>query len=203
MLFFFFAVDTTQQSSEKMAESAVAFLLEKLGNLVVREASLFGQVEVQVRLLCNELEWMRLFLEEAGTTRSYNNRLRLWMNQIRDAAYDAEDVIDEFMFKVEHQRLRRLDNLRLLKLLPTWVSFADKSPFVHELDARIREISVKIENILANKWRYGVENPVASEVWNASNKVESWKERRVPIVEEEDAVGMKDEMRAVKKMLIE
>lgn len=58
-----------------MAESVVAFLLEKLGNLVVRESSLFGQVEVQVRLLCNELEWMRLFLEEAGTTRSYNNRL--------------------------------------------------------------------------------------------------------------------------------
>lgn len=131
-----------------MAESAVAFLLEKLGNLVVREASLFGKVEVQVRLLCNELEWMRLFLE-------------------------------------------------------TWVSFADKLPFVHELDARIREINVKIEKILANKWRYGVENPVASEVWNASNKVESWKERRVPIVEEEDAVGMKDEMRAVKKMPIE
>lgn len=186
-----------------MAESAVAFLLERLGNLVVRESSLFGKVEVQVRLLCNELEWMRLFLEEAGTTRSYNNRLRLWMNQIRDAAYDAEDVIDEFMFKVEHQRLRRLDNLRLLKLLPTWVSFADKSPFVHELDARIREINVKIEKILVNKWGYGVENPVASEVWNASNKVESWKERRVPILEEEDAVGMKDEMRAVKKMPIE
>ena len=60
-----------------MAESAVAFLLEKLGNLVVREASLFGQVEVQVRLLGNELEWMRLFLEEADTTRSYNNSLRL------------------------------------------------------------------------------------------------------------------------------
>ncbi|KAJ9681309.1 hypothetical protein PVL29_020269 [Vitis rotundifolia] len=186
-----------------MAESAVAFLLQKLGNLIVREASLFGQVEVQVRLLCNELEWMRLFLEEVGTTRSYHNRLRLWMNQIRDAAYDAEDVIDEFMYKVEHQRLRRLDKLKLLELLPTWVSFADKLPFVHELDARIREISVKIEKILANKWRYGVENPVASEVCNASNKMESWKARRIPIVEEEDAMGIKDEMRAVKKMLIE
>lgn len=75
MLFLFFAVDTTQQSSEKMAGSAFAFSLEKLDNLVVRESSLFGKVEVQVRLLCNELEWMRLFLEEEGTTRSYNNRL--------------------------------------------------------------------------------------------------------------------------------
>lgn len=122
------------------------------------------------------------------------------MNQIRDAAYDAEDVIDEFMFKVEHQQLRRLDNLKLLSM---WVSFADKLPFVHELDARIREVNVKIKKISANKWKYGVENPAAFEVWNASNKVESWKEMRVPIVEEEDAVGMKDEMRAVKKMLID
>ena len=92
------------------------------------------------------------------------------MNQIRDAAYDAEDVIDEFMFKVEHQQLRRLDNLKLLSM---WVSFADKLPFVHELDARIREVNVKIKKISANKWKYGVENPAAFEVWNASNKVES------------------------------
>lgn len=75
MLFLFFAVDTTQQSSEKMAESAVEIFAREVGQLVVRESSLFGKVEVQVRLLCNELEWMRLFLEEAGTTRSYNNRL--------------------------------------------------------------------------------------------------------------------------------
>ena len=33
------------------------------------------------------------------------------MNQIRDAAYDAEDVIDEFIVRLEHQRQRRLQNL--------------------------------------------------------------------------------------------
>ena len=34
--------------------------------------------------------------------RRQDKRLKIWVNQIREAAYDAEDVIDDFMFKVAH-----------------------------------------------------------------------------------------------------
>ena len=62
-----------------------------MGNLASQEASLFGEVEGQVRLLRNELEWMRLFLEYADARRRYDKRLKLWVNQIRDAALGESD----------------------------------------------------------------------------------------------------------------
>ena len=134
----------------------ITFFVDKLSNLAVQEASLFGGVEGQISLLRNELEWISLFLEEASAAHTDGRRLNLWMNQIRDAAYDAEDVIDEFIVRLEHQRKRRLQNLKFLTVvLPTCVIFADKLPLVHELDGRMKEINVKIEKILANKRELG------------------------------------------------
>ena len=188
-----------------MAET-ITFFVDKLSNLAVQEASLFGGVEGQISLLRNELEWISLFLEEASAAHTDDRRLKLWMNQIRDAAYDAEDVIDEFIVRLEHRRQRRLQNLKFLRVvLPTCVIFADKLPLVHELDGQIKEINVKIEKILANKSRYCVENAMMpSGAWSSSspNEVVTWGEKRLPIVEEADVVGMKDEAEAVKQMLL-
>ena len=188
-----------------MAET-ITFFVDKLSNLAVQEASLFGGVEGQISLLRNELEWISLFLEEASAARTDDRRLKLWMNQIRDAAYDAEDVIDEFIVRLEHQRQRRLQNLKFLRVvLPTCVIFADKLPLVHELNGRMKEINVNIEKILANKSRYCVENAMMpSGAWSSNsspNEVVTWGEKRLPIVEEADVVGMKDEAEAVKDML--
>ena len=199
---------SSSQEKKKMAESSIVFFLMKLGKLVAQEAKLFREVEGQISVLSNELEWIRLFLEEAGGKRTYNKRLKLWMNQIRDAAYDAEDIIDDFMFELERPRQHRLNHLKFLRCLPTSVSFADKLTLVHELHGRIKEINVKIEKTLANKSRCGIKNPssTTSEAWKwkSSNEVVLQEEKkRSPIVGEINPVGMEDSVEDVKQMLDE
>ena len=128
------------------------------------------------------------------------------MNQIRDATYDAEDRIDDFMLKLEHPRQHRLNHLKFLRCLPTSVSFDDKLTLVHELHGRIKEINVKIEKTLANKSRCGIKNlsSTTSEAWKSSNEVVLQEEKeRLPIVEEINSVGMEDGVEKVKQMLVE
>ncbi|RVW30628.1 putative disease resistance protein [Vitis vinifera] len=184
-----------------MAESSVTFFLEKLSNLVIQEASLFGEVEGQVKLLRNELKWMRLFLKDADSNCIYDERIKLWVEQIREVAHDAEDVIDEFIFNMDHQRQKRLKNLKFLKRLPTCVGFADKLPFIHELDSRVKEINVMIEKIMVNRSKYGLEALVTPSSTSTDHGV-SQQERRTPTVEETDVVEIKDGMEVVKQMLI-
>ncbi|XP_034708915.1 putative disease resistance protein At1g50180 [Vitis riparia] len=184
-----------------MAESSVTFFLEKLSNLVIQEASLFGEVEGQVKLLRNELKWMRLFLKDADSKCIYDERIKLWVEQIREVAHDAEDVIDEFIFNMDHQRQKRLKNLKFLKHLPTCVGFADKLPFIHELDSRVKEINVMIEKIMVNRSKYGLEALVTPSSTSTDHRV-SQQERRTPTVEETDVVEIKDGMEVVKQMLI-
>ena len=194
----------------KMAESSVSYLVQKLYDLVSQEASLFGAVEGEVRQLRDELEWIRLSLEYADEKRRYDKRFKLWVNQVRDAAFDAEDVIDEFMFKVERKRQQTLNNLKFLKFLPACLGLVDKLLLAHELSDRITEINTKLEKILVNRKRYSIEYPTASEAgsssepWSYSNQmVAARKEKRLPTVEETGVVGMKNDVEAVKEKLLE
>ena len=65
-----------------MTESKVTFFLEKLRNLAIQEASLFGGVEGQVKLLRNELRWMCLFLKDTDSKFIYDERIKLWVGHI-------------------------------------------------------------------------------------------------------------------------
>ena len=60
-----------------MAESSISFFVEKLYDSVSQQASLYGAVEGQVRLLRNELEWIRQFLEYAHAKRRYDKMFKL------------------------------------------------------------------------------------------------------------------------------
>ncbi|KAJ9681490.1 hypothetical protein PVL29_020385 [Vitis rotundifolia] len=183
-----------------MAEGTVTFFAEKLSNLILQEASVFGLVEGQIKLLRNELEWMRLFLKDADSKRIYDERIKLWVNQIRNATHDAEDVIDEFILNMDH-RQRRLNTLKFLKCLPTWVGFADKLPFIHELDSRVKDINVMIGAIMANRSKYGLEALVASSS-STTDQVAEHKEKRPPVVDRSDVVGIEDGTEEVKQMLM-
>ncbi|KAJ9678203.1 hypothetical protein PVL29_022942 [Vitis rotundifolia] len=196
-----------------MAESSISFFVEKLYDLVSQQVSLYGAVEGQVRLLRNELEWIRQFLEHADAERRYDKMFKLWVNQIRDAAYDAEDSIDEFISKVERKRQQRFNNLKFLNFLPACVGLPDKLRLVNALNGRISEINITLEKILINKRRYGMEDLRADEPGSSSriattserysNQMVARKEKRLPTVEETNVVGMKNDVEAVKGKLLE
>ena len=180
-----------------MAEGTVTFFAEKLSNLILQEASVFGEVEGQIKLLRDELEWMRLFLRDADSKGVYEERVKLWVNQIRSATHEAEDVIDEFILNMDHRKRR----LNTLKFLPTCVGMVDKLHFIHELDSRVKDINAKIGAIMANRSKYGLEDLTASSSSTADQAV-SHKEKRAPVVEESDVVGIDDGAKKVKQMLM-
>ena len=180
-----------------MAEGTVTFFAEKLSNLILQEASVFGEVEGQIKLLRDELEWMRLFLRDADSKGVYEERVKLWVNQIRSATHEAEDVIDEFILNMDHRKRR----LNTLKFLPTCVGMVDKLHFIHKLDSRVKDINMKIGAIMANRSKYGLEDLTASSSSTADQAV-SHKERRAPVVKESDVVGIDDGAKKVKQMLM-
>ena len=185
---------------KKMADT-VSIFVEKLSELILQEAYLFGQVEGEVKLLRDELKWMRLFLNDADSQCLYNKRIKLWVEQIRNVTHDAEDVIDEFILDMDRRQLR-LNTLKFLKCLPTCVGFIDKLPFIHELDGRLKEINVRIERIMANRSKYGLEALLASSSSSTTDQVVEHKEKRGPDVEESDVVGIEDGTEVVKQMLM-
>ncbi|KAK9289072.1 hypothetical protein L1049_017543 [Liquidambar formosana] len=84
-----------------MVDAIVSFAVERLGDLLIREVTSLQGVKDEVEWLKNELGRMQCFLQDAEEKQGGDNRQAIgkWIKDVKDVAYDAEDVIDTFILK--------------------------------------------------------------------------------------------------------
>ncbi|KAK7821370.1 putative disease resistance protein rdl6 [Quercus suber] len=157
-----------------MADSVVSFLLQNLTQLLTQESKLLGGVEDQVKLLKNELSLINVFLQNTEGKR-HDKLVKEVVSQIRDVAYEAEDVIDTFITTVTKHRRRRS---KLRKLIHS----CDRAIAFHEVASKIESIKNIIKEIYENRSKYGIEIAESS---GGDAEVEEILRRRRRYVEED------------------
>ncbi|KAF8028636.1 hypothetical protein BT93_E1316 [Corymbia citriodora subsp. variegata] len=80
-----------------MAESVVSFAMKTIGSLLIDEAKSLWGVEGKVEDLQGELRLIRCLLRKADERREHDQVVREWVAQLRDIAYDAEDIIERYI----------------------------------------------------------------------------------------------------------
>ncbi|XP_058181111.1 disease resistance protein RPP13-like [Rhododendron vialii] len=84
-----------------MVDVVVSFVVDRLGDLLVEQVVFLRGVKDDVVWLRDKLQYMLCFLKDAEEQQNSDNRMRKWITDIRDVAYEAEDIIDNFLLKVE------------------------------------------------------------------------------------------------------
>ena len=80
-----------------MADAAVSYAIQKIGDAIINEALLLGSVRQQVEDLMRELRWIQSFLKDADAmARDGSNMVHNWVEEVREAAHDAEELIESF-----------------------------------------------------------------------------------------------------------
>ncbi|XP_062093357.1 putative disease resistance RPP13-like protein 3 [Humulus lupulus] len=87
-----------------MAESVVRFILPKFSSVLEDEAKLLSGVRDEVVFVKNELDLIRAFLRSADAKEDQDEEIKEWVKQVREVAYDAEDIIDDFLYRFEHTK---------------------------------------------------------------------------------------------------
>ncbi|KAI6707023.1 hypothetical protein NL676_009985 [Syzygium grande] len=82
-----------------MAEAVVLFVVETIGKLLIDEAKFLRDVEGKVEDLQNELKLIRCLLRDADAKQEHDQAVGEWIAQLRDVAYDAEDVIERYILR--------------------------------------------------------------------------------------------------------
>ena len=176
-----------------MADGVVSFLLENLTQLLSQESKLLGGVEDQVRLLKNELSLINVFLKNTEGQRHDNELVKEVVSQIRDVAYEAEDVIDTFVVAMtKHRRRSRLGK---------FILSADRAIAFHGVANKIKSIKNVINEINENRSKYGIGEITQSS--GGDTEAEEILHRRRRYVEEDHVVGFGHDTEALVKQLIE
>ncbi|GMH22739.1 hypothetical protein Nepgr_024582 [Nepenthes gracilis] len=135
-----------------MAESAVKSAAAWLGKLVVEEAKYLYDVREKVEDLQVKLELMQCFLSDADKRQHKDAVIRKWISQIKDLAYDAEDVVEKFILRVSFKDRHRgfWSNLRWLSCL------LRDARALHEIGTDIDRLTGKISNLTSSLQMCGV-----------------------------------------------
>ena len=100
-----------------MAEAIVSFAVERLGDLLIQQASFLHGVSDKVTEIQAELRTMKCFLRDADARQYESEVIRNWVAEIREAAYDTEDIIETYASKaaLRSRRSGLQNNLNNLK----------------------------------------------------------------------------------------
>ncbi|OMO59366.1 Disease resistance protein [Corchorus capsularis] len=128
-----------------MEENDVIFLQEKLSRLIHEEVEPLkgGGVQGELENLKHELECMRAFLRVADAIEDKDKQMVQLVNQVRDIAYDAEDVLHEQAQIRGNKFFSFLGKIPLLN--PLWSKVIKRN---YHLASEIKAINPKLSSII-------------------------------------------------------
>ncbi|KAM3700966.1 hypothetical protein ACJW31_05G138000 [Castanea mollissima] len=130
-----------------MAESVVFNAVGRLGNLLIEEATYLKGVSQQVKQTQIELERMQCFLKDADKRQNEDESVRIWVSQIREAAYEVEDVIETFALEIA---LKNRDST-FKKHVPIF-----NTRKLYKVGSKIEDIKTRISDLTRSLQTYGV-----------------------------------------------
>ncbi|GAA0146825.1 antimicrobial response protein [Lithospermum erythrorhizon] len=165
-----------------MADGAVSFLLEKLTTILVQNASLLGNCQEDIEEIKLELESMRSFLKDADQRQGKSELVETWVKQVREVAYQVENIVDEFMYFKDAGKHSR--GIRYL------VEFPGNVISRHRIASKLSRIKLKVHEVSERSKRYAFDAKVEE---NRSKVVPAdwWHHHgESSIFDEEELVGM-------------
>ncbi|KAL3727998.1 hypothetical protein ACJRO7_032702 [Eucalyptus globulus] len=183
-----------------MTESAISCLVEKLAMFVEQEVNLLKGVRGEIELIRDEFERMKAFLEHTESSKDNDPELKVWVKQVRDVAYDVEDILDEYTLNLARDHgdgvMRYLHKIKL--------SINNLKERCH-LSSKITDIRTKVLSISEGHQRYHFKLCCTEQGASASIGGTSWHDLREDTfpVEEGELVGIDQPREELIKWLVD
>ncbi|XBI50419.1 hypothetical protein VPH35_113828 [Triticum aestivum] len=137
-----------------MAASAVGTVLGNVGNLAVRETNLLCGVTLEVTFLKEELMRLQGYLKDADSKRTSGNAsVAILMSQIRDAAYEAENVIEA----ADYMKKRNMIKKGFMGAISRYARLPSDLTTLHKIGVEIQRVRRKLNEIFQSAERLKID----------------------------------------------
>ncbi|KAK1352478.1 hypothetical protein POM88_053417 [Heracleum sosnowskyi] len=170
-----------------MADAIVSFAVQRLADLLISETKLLYGVRDQINEIQRELKRMQNFLIEADKKQIQDERVRGWVDEIKELAFRTEDAIEIFA-------LQGATNSRFKEALRRFACISSQLISRHKVVTEMNDIKAKLANIHQSLTTYGITKGL--EEGETSNSQVNFKTRRIslPYDVEKDFIGMEKEI---------
>ncbi|XVF83165.1 hypothetical protein PTKIN_Ptkin16aG0111700 [Pterospermum kingtungense] len=134
---------------------------------------------------------VKAVVDDAEERQITNPNVKDWVAELKDAVYDAEDLLDEIAFEAFRSRLEAEDQTPLTKVSRLISSL---NPFNRKMDSKLQDILERLESLVTQKDVLGLKE-------YRSRKKALQRSPATSLVDESGVYGRVDEIEAIMKLL--
>ena len=180
-----------------MAEAVVSSVVTRIGDLLVQEGKFLSGVSNQVELLKTELNLMQGLLKYADARKDESEIVRRWVAEIRDLAYDADDIIATYALTVGTRKGGGMQ-----KFIKRCSCILDEVITVHKVGSKIEDIKAKVSILRTNFREYGIRESMIEGGGSSSFNERKRGERQTFSHLDHDVVGFDDDLNKLVAFLL-
>ncbi|KAM1577688.1 hypothetical protein ACFX1Z_039335 [Malus domestica] len=120
-------------------------IIVRLGNHAFQKIGSIWGVQDELNKLKETVAGFQDVLLDAEQKQANNNEVKLWLQSVEDAVYEADDVLDEFNAEVQRRQVMR-DNTKLSKVR-LFFSSSNQLVFGLEMSHKIKDINKRLSEV--------------------------------------------------------
>ncbi|KAK6266325.1 hypothetical protein QUC31_017162 [Theobroma cacao] len=173
---------------EAVLSAVVEGVVSKATSVAIQHINLGWGFEEELEKLGYSLPIIRALLQDAEERQRNDKPVKLWLDKLRDVAYEADDVLDEFTYEILRRKVEIRDQIRRKVLY----FFSPSNPILFRLkmDKKIKDIHKSLDGLNKLADQLGLQQRAidVTPVLGASN------EETVSFLDDSKIVGRKDDV---------
>ncbi|XP_058107017.1 putative disease resistance protein RGA3 [Magnolia sinica] len=192
-----------------MAYSLISTAVDKLNIILQDEIALLMGVTDDIKKLSRTFTFIQAVLKDAETRRVKDEAVKIWLENVKDLAYDVDDIIDEWMTDAHRsQAPDESDGSCFSKkkvisfLLP--VTCFNHVLLRHKIGSRIKEVRGRLDDIEKEKSQLGlrVDSGERERVDSEVRRAEIRERETGSLLDQPSVVGREDDKNRVVDLLL-
>ncbi|KAL5707360.1 hypothetical protein ACHQM5_025417 [Ranunculus cassubicifolius] len=144
-----------------MADALISLVLEQLASYGLNEVTLVVETRQEVLNLTDTLIQVKAVLADADEKQVKNKAVRVWLDNLKQVVYDADDVLDEWRTRTAISQLQGSINVGTRKKVLSYLlspCFCFQNVIVrYDIGQNIRNINTRLDGIAKQRTDFGLE----------------------------------------------
>ena len=180
--------------AEEMLLTVAQKIIEDLGSQAFQEVRSLWDVEAELENIKNTLSSIQAVLQDAAEQQSHNHQVRDWLEKLKDAVYEADDLLSEFLTEA----LRRGGaSENIAKKVRGFFSSSNPFVFRYDMSCKIKAMRQKLNAIAEDRKKFHLKE------CHVEPHVSMDREETHSFVPNENVLGREDDKKAIIKLLLD
>ncbi|KAK8928371.1 putative disease resistance protein RGA3 [Platanthera zijinensis] len=191
--------NNTEIMAEIVATSLLKFVSDQLATKALSEFALLTGADKELRKLERTLSTIQDVLEDAETRQVKERALRSWLRKLKDLAYEADDVLDDFATKA--MKLKPGIEADMKEKVRTFLSIPKNIAFRRKISLRVKEINHKLDEVAEERSKFHLKE---GSLMGNSSKLESGlvREGTGSFITESEVYGREEDKEKIVSLLL-